>query len=95
MERKNHESRSRFAFSRGSQKVEGEGRKRSHPTFIHFQGKSIIKITEKNRNYELGICETMWWADNKRLKFEKINKNERNLKKLKEREGKDHILLLP
>ena len=39
VERKNHESRSRFAFSRGSQKVEGEGRKRSHPTFIHFQGK--------------------------------------------------------
>ena len=52
MERKNHESRSRFAFSRGSQKVEGEGRKRSHPTFIHFQGKSIIKITEKIRNSE-------------------------------------------
>ena len=60
MERKNHESRSRFAFSRGSQKVEGEGRKRSHPTFIHFQGESIIKNTEKCRNYELGICGTIW-----------------------------------
>ena len=70
MERKNHESRSRFAFSRGSQKVEGEGRKRSHPTFIHFQGKSIIKITEKIRNNEfVKLCGEQIL---KKSKFERI-----------------------
>ena len=43
-----------------SQKVEGDGRKRSHPTFIQFQGKSLIKLLKNLIIYELGICETMW-----------------------------------
>ena len=59
MERKNHESRSRFAFSRGSQKIEGERRKRSYFTFIHFQG-TICKLhSEKSRYlYQLNFQDT-------------------------------------